>query len=429
VRLTPALLPMVLGLVWAGCASSLVAEAQRRGGDPVTEWTLIADYYGNGHANWRTMAILQMAMHDALNAADPVYGRWSAVSAAEAETAGANPEVAMAAAAHEVLQLLHPEHATETSAALAAVLARWPDGPSKSAGRKLGSAIGKAAVESRRDDGFARVRYFAGEDSPARWRPTPEDFATSRTNSSRPFLFDSVQGVSTVPPPGIDTPAFAEERAATRSIGGSRSKVRSAKQTADAEFWAHQSGQRGFVGLAIALFAAHRPSGGLHEEARVLSQLTMALADSAILTWSEKSQYSYWRPITAIRAAGDPTWELSSLPHPSPSTRPATRPIASWALEYSKPRFPIRETPSSIAPPRIFQRSVATRQTFSRLATEWVSMRNPCRAMFPAEASVAFRRSGRRPRTAPPRGSGQAHTSRPLRSSPSGWLTSSSRRL
>ena len=60
-------------LVWLPClalaaCASLATEAQRRGGDTVTEWTLIGDFYGNGAANWRTLAVLHTAMHDALNA-------------------------------------------------------------------------------------------------------------------------------------------------------------------------------------------------------------------------------------------------------------------------------------------------------------------------------------------------------------------------
>jgi hypothetical protein len=41
-----------------------------------------------------------------------------------------------------------------------------------------------------------------------------------------------------------------------------------------------------------------------------MAQLTAALADSAIITWNEKARFSFWRPITAIRASGaDPAWE------------------------------------------------------------------------------------------------------------------------
>ena len=45
--------------------------------DALTEWTLLADSYGRGIANWRTLAIMHQAMHDALNAALPTYARWT----------------------------------------------------------------------------------------------------------------------------------------------------------------------------------------------------------------------------------------------------------------------------------------------------------------------------------------------------------------
>src|SRR5580704_11995359 len=115
-----------LGIALTACAS-LATKAEGRGGDAVTQWTLIGDYYGSAAANWRTLAVMQMAMHDALNAAHPVYGRWWPAAAGEPAADKANPEVAMAAAADEVLVLLHPDRDAETAAAFATVLARYPD--------------------------------------------------------------------------------------------------------------------------------------------------------------------------------------------------------------------------------------------------------------------------------------------------------------
>jgi hypothetical protein len=87
-----------LASLWlAGCGwHGLDADHPRL--DAVTRWTAVADRYGNGAANWRTLAIMHMAMHDALNAARPVYERWSAAAPDEPIAQGANPEVAMAAA-------------------------------------------------------------------------------------------------------------------------------------------------------------------------------------------------------------------------------------------------------------------------------------------------------------------------------------------
>jgi len=290
-----------LGL--AACAT-LATKAEHRGGDAVTEWTLIGDYYGDGAANWRTLAILQMAMHDALNAAHPVYGRWSPAAAGEPAPEGANPEVAMAAAAMEVLGRLHPEHEAETAAAFATIMARYPDDASKARGKSLGQAIGREAVARRADDGFDQLHFFPGDNKPGRWRPVPTLFATSRTNDIRPFLFAAVSDVPTLPPPALDTPLYRQQLAEARSLGGLNSSERTPEETTAALFWANQSGQRGFVNLAIRLFAAHRPRGGVYDEARMMAALTAALADSAVITWNAKAKYSFWRPITALRNDG-----------------------------------------------------------------------------------------------------------------------------
>jgi membrane-associated phospholipid phosphatase len=294
-------------LVLAACAS-LVTKAERRGGDTVTQWTLIGDYYGNGEANWRTLAVMQMAMHDALNAAHPVYGRWWPASASEPAADGANPEVAMAAAAVEVLMMLHPEREAETANAFASIMARYPDDASKAAGTRLGRAIGGAAVARRAQDGFGNVHFFPGADAPGRWRPTPSLFATSKTNDICPFLFASVDEVPTLPPPALDSPLYLQQLAETRSLGGLHSSQRTPAETSDAFFWAYQSSQRGFVNLAVRLLAGHPPRGGVHAEARVMAELAAALADSAIISWNGKAKYSFWRPITAIRADGADAW-------------------------------------------------------------------------------------------------------------------------
>jgi hypothetical protein len=324
-------------LALAACAS-LATKAERRGGDAVTQWTLIGDYYGNGDANWRTLAIMQMAMHDALNAAHPVYARWWPSAADEPAPDGADPEVAMASAALEVLVLLHPEREAETASAFASIMARYPDSASKAAGRKLGQAIGRGAVAHRANDGFDEVRFFQGHDAPGRWRPTPTLFATSRTNDIRPFLFAAVGDVPALPPPTLDSPAYQQELAETRRLGALNGSERTPEETKDALFWAYQSGQRGFVNLAVRLLAAHRPPGGVYAEARIMAELTTALADSAIITWKAKEKYSFWRPVTAIQAGG--TWAplIETPPFPEyPSGHATDCYVGSGVLEAAFP--------------------------------------------------------------------------------------------
>jgi hypothetical protein len=88
---------------------SLVGMRSAGAQDAVTEWTLMGDSFGQGVANWRTLAIMHRAMHDALNAALPIYSRWQPPEPDEPSSYDALPQAAMVAAARQVLLALHPD--------------------------------------------------------------------------------------------------------------------------------------------------------------------------------------------------------------------------------------------------------------------------------------------------------------------------------
>ena len=292
-----------------------------RAADAVTEWTLLADRLGQSYANWRTLAIMHMAMHDALNAARPaaarpVYARWAAAVPGEPAAGQASPEAALAAAAHTVLLQLHPDHRADADALLVRALGRSPDGAGEEAGIRLGEAIGAAAVQARVSDGWEPAYPFPASDLPGRWRPTPAGFATGRTTKSRPYLFATVdQGLAGAPPPPkLGSKAYQHEVGEVRRLGAAHSEERTPAQSGAAVFWAYQSSQRGFVRLGVDLLDDFPRPGGLAEHARIMSQLTAAMADSAVLVWAAKERFAVWRPVSAIRLGGggvsaDPDWE------------------------------------------------------------------------------------------------------------------------
>ena len=116
-------------------------------GTPVGRWSVAADRLGRGAANWRSMAVMHIAMHDALNAAEPRFARWAPAAPDEPPPDGASPLVAMAAAAYQVLLARHQEDAAEEADPLfRAALAAEPAGPAVDAGIRLGAAIGLAAA-------------------------------------------------------------------------------------------------------------------------------------------------------------------------------------------------------------------------------------------------------------------------------------------
>lgn len=292
-------------------------------GGVVTQWTMIADRLGRGNVNWRTQAVMHIAMHDALNAAEPRYARWAPPAAAEPPAAGAAPLVAMAAAAYQVLLARHPEHApAEADPVFRAALAAAPSGDAADAGIRLGAAIG-LAVAARYAASAGLPQQFPQGTAPGRWRPTPPLFQTGLVAPARPFTMESAAEVKGPPPPPLGSPRYIAEVEEVRRLGGRISQQRTAEQREATFFWASQSSQRGFVHLAVALMAARPLPGGAWDEARAMSQLTAALADAYMVSWEEKRYFAFWRPVTAINEGSegvpaDPGWEalLPTPPHP-----------------------------------------------------------------------------------------------------------------
>ena len=302
-----ALLSFLLGFFLLAPVTPAIAT------DSVSEWTELADVYGDGLANWRTQAIMHQAIHDALNAALPTYERWTPRAGDEPSAVGALPEAALAAAAAKVLRMLHPSRQDDTDRALNRALDRYRAGKAREAGIQLGEAIGRAAVERRDNDGGSDVRPFVSSTELGRWARTPEEYGGSNTTSTLPFLFIAADASRAPPPPAIDSDDYRRSLEEVRRLGGANSTERTDAQTQAAIFWAYQSSQRGYLHLAVRLLDEMPQPGGPMDHARILSQLASALADSAILSWREKEHFSFWRPVTAIRSGSpgvtaDPRW-------------------------------------------------------------------------------------------------------------------------
>lgn len=207
----------------------------------VTQWTELADAYGNGLANWRTQAIMHQAVHDVLNAIEPRFERWAAPTEAEPSAAGALPGAAIASAAAQVLLLLHPSRQEDTERALRLVLEGHGVGSDVRAGIKLGKAIGRAVVERRDSDGSLDIRPFASSTETGSWARTPLQYATSNTSSTLPFLSSLSEVTSAPPPPALDSDVYRDSLDEVRGIGAVDSEQRTDTQTKAAFFWASQS--------------------------------------------------------------------------------------------------------------------------------------------------------------------------------------------
>ena len=130
-------------------------------------------------------------------------------------------------------------------------------------------------------------------------------------------------------PPALTSQAFADAYNELLALGSVTSSVRTADQTQIARFWADGAGTVTPAGHwnQIAEEVAQAAGNGVGETARLFAMLNIAMADAAIAAWDAKAFYSFWRPVTAIRAgdtdgndltAPDPEWSSLLITPPFP---------------------------------------------------------------------------------------------------------------
>jgi membrane-associated phospholipid phosphatase len=316
------------------------------GSSAVTAWNtfasnLVAANLPPGPQTY-TLAIAQIAVHDALNAIDPRYEPYEFVgSAPRASTAAA-----VAAAAHDTLVKLVPQATVSVDAEYDAALGSVPDGVHKDAGIATGQAAAVAILARRGSDDLPAAitkPYTPGPASPGVYQLTPPlNFVIlAGWSELAPFALNSASQFRSPAPPSVHSLTYTKDYNEVKSLGSHSSTTRTAGQTETALFWYDAAVKE--WNLAAQKGLADR-SADEWRAARTLSVLNISLADAVIATFDTKFHYNYWRPITAIRSGdsdrnpathGDRNWDSLCVTPPFPeysSTHAATGAAASTAL-------------------------------------------------------------------------------------------------
>ena len=223
---------------------------------------------------------------------------------------GASLEAAAASAAHDVLAALFPTHASDFRTQLAASLqqittSNWAE----IAGVSLGQEIARYVISLRADDGSAVLTPYVPGTALGDWRPTPPAFAPAllpQWADLMPFAMTSADQFQPSGPPALDSPEYAAALNQVKSLGALNSTTRTGDQTEIALFWADGAGTYTPPGHwdAIAARLASEKHTSFFDTAKLFTELNIALADAGVAAWNAKYEYSFWRPITAIAAAG-----------------------------------------------------------------------------------------------------------------------------
>src|SRR5215472_10989141 len=123
--------------------------------DVVTDWdqkteASIAEGKQLPFAGTRTMAIVHVAMFDAINS---IEGRYTPYKFKVPAPAGSSSEAAGVAAAHAALVKLFPEQKAALDAAYTASLAKIPESPGKTTGIAVGEDVAAKVLAWRATDG------------------------------------------------------------------------------------------------------------------------------------------------------------------------------------------------------------------------------------------------------------------------------------
>lgn len=281
-------------------------------GDVVTQWNSVlldairVDRTAPPRAS-RIMAIVHIAVADAVYA---LSGLGSFYQPTPTPPAGASREAAAAAAAHRALVSLFPAQAATFDAALTQSLASIPAGRAKDDGLAFGRAVADGILALRASDGSgATVAYTPGT-TVGDWQPTPPAFAAAllpQWPNVTPFVMTSGSQFRPAAPPALTSPQYAADLNEVKSLGSKTSTTRTTDQTVIANFWADGAGTFTPPGHwnQIAQDVAAQRRNTLTENARLFAALDLAQADAAIISWDAKYAFDLWRPITAIRGAGD----------------------------------------------------------------------------------------------------------------------------
>jgi hypothetical protein len=310
-------------LVWASphpAASGFTASGSGPPDTFVTDWDAIGTQAfsaaGLAPAEGHTIfAYVAIAVYDSVMAIDGGYEPFAVDIEAPA---GASAEAAVVAAAHRVLVHYLPGQAgTILDPAYTASLSTIDDGRAKTDGVATGEQVAADLIALRADDGFRAAVTYTPPDPPIPgvWIPTaPTPPIGTYLGGMRPFSLESADQFRPAGPPRLRSRRWARDYNEVKAIGSSTSTTRTAAETLAARFWAEPPVQQARGAFRKFVLDHHLD---IVDAARFLAMVSVTYADAQIACFDAKYHYTFWRPITAIRAGdtdgnpateGDPAW-------------------------------------------------------------------------------------------------------------------------
>jgi hypothetical protein len=258
----------------------------------------------------RGLAMLHVAMFEAVNAIERRYAPYKLTLAADRDT---SKEAATAAAGYHVLAALYPDQKADLDATLVAMLAGVAEGASKTKGIDLGKKAAAEIIALRANDGADAKESYRPHTSPGVYIPTTIP-VFSTAGAMTPWSMTAGSQFRPAPPPALTSETWTRDLNEIRELGALNSTRRTAEQTAIGRFW-FLTGARTYN--PIVRQVAKAKDMDVVDCAHLFALVSIAGADALISVFDAKYAYNLWRPVTAIRNADqtnnpgtprDPAW-------------------------------------------------------------------------------------------------------------------------
>jgi hypothetical protein len=298
--------------------------------DMVMNWNdkaaMVLGDHTNPGADSRAFAIIEIAVHDALNSIIPKFQRYALLNESEQF---ANSDAAVASAAYWAIKGLNIQKTFPVDTWYNESLATIPDGQSKELGISLGKMSADAIIANRSNDGISQVilrsLFPSDGDDPGEYRSIlPESdpalnlphfkYVPNWGTVMRPFVTQNNFQFRAPGPYPVNSTEYTADYNEVKSKGALVGSTRTAEEDQLARFWSSTKHHIIWNNFVRNIIATKRLDAW--KTARLFALIHTAMADGASAMFEAKYHFYYWRPETAIRitddgnphTTSDPTW-------------------------------------------------------------------------------------------------------------------------
>lgn len=295
----------------------------------------------------RYFAIIQIAVHDALNNIKPKYQRYALLNE---RTQFASPDAAVASAAYWAIKGLNREGSFPVDTWYNESLATIPDGESKELGKILGKHAAEAIIANRANDGFTQTILtsltppngthpgeYRSTVTAVNWVPTQTQFGFrvfyNWGTVTKPYVIESNQQFRPAGPITINSNEYTTDFNEVKTKGARVGGIRSAEEEKIAKFWSEN--RPSILWNLFVREAIENKKLDAWKTARLFALMHVCMAESINSQFNAGYHFYFWRPETAIRLAGtdgnsDTQADAGWLPFLSESPTSASGPVPGY---------------------------------------------------------------------------------------------------